>query len=61
MNLTLLAYVLAIALGAVCFTLVKRTADEYDAWYTQPRFTGVLVPVGVLSTVLALALIVLAR
>jgi len=35
MDIQLLSFVLAIILGVVCFSLVKRTADEFDRWYDE--------------------------
>ena len=35
MDIQLLSFVLAIVVGVVCFSLVKRTADEFDRWYDE--------------------------
>ncbi len=61
MDLEVISYVLALVLGAVCFILVKRTADEYDRWYEEPRFRAlaVRVPAAAVSFVAILAAVVL--
>ena len=47
MDLEVVSYVLALVLGAVCYILVKRTADEYDRWYEEPRIRALAVKVPV--------------
>lgn len=63
MDLELVSYVLAIALGAVCWALVKHTADEYDRWYEQPRFAGLAlrVPAAVISVLVIVGAFLLLR
>jgi hypothetical protein len=56
MDIEIVAYVLAIALGVVCWLLVKHTADEYDRWYEQPRFFA--VPIRVPAAVISLLVLV---
>ncbi|MBX3062117.1 MAG: hypothetical protein KF726_04025 [Anaerolineae bacterium] len=63
MDLELVTYVLAIVLGAVCWALVKHTADEYDRWYEQPRFAGLAmrVPAAAVSVVVVIGAFLLLR
>jgi amino acid transporter len=57
---TVISYVLALVLGAVCFVLVKRTADEYDRWYEAPRLRALVapLPMAAVAAVLVIAFIV---
>lgn len=60
-TVTYIAYGLALLLGAICFLLVKHTADEFDRWYEQPRFRALRFPTAVISILAVIALLVLAR
>ncbi|MBX3083655.1 MAG: hypothetical protein KF716_18625 [Anaerolineae bacterium] len=61
MDLEVISYVLALVLGTVCYILVKRTADEYDRWYEQPRFHALAtkVPAAAVSILALIAAFVL--
>lgn len=64
MDLEVISYVLALVLGAVCYILVKRTADEYDRWYEEPRFRAMAlrVPAAAVSILaLVVAFVLLSR
>ena len=36
MDIQLISFSLALVVGALCFGLVKYTADEFDRWYEGP-------------------------
>lgn len=64
MNLEIISFALALLVGGICFFLVKRTADEFDRWYTgegQALALRVPVVVSALTVLAAVAVIGLMR
>ncbi len=56
MDIQMLSFYLAIIVGAVCFGLVKYTADEFDRWYEGPTSRRLLrVPAVIVSLIAAFA------
>jgi hypothetical protein len=60
-TVTYVAYGLALLVGAICFLLVKHTADEFDRWYEQPRFRRIHFPAVLISVALIFVLLLAAR
>ncbi len=56
MDIQLISFCLALVVGALCFGLVKYTADEFDRWYEEPSSRRALrVPAVVVSVIAVLA------
>ncbi len=61
MDIQLISFVLAVVVGALCFGLVKHTADEFDQWYEGPASRRTLrIPAVVVSLVTVFAAVLLA-
>jgi hypothetical protein len=60
MDIQLISFALALVVGAVCFGLVKYTADEFDRWYEKPASRGLIrIPAVIVSVVAVFAAVVL--
>jgi hypothetical protein len=55
-DIQLISFCLALAVGTLCFALVKYTSDEFDRWYEDPDSLRVLrVPAAIVSLIVVFA------
>lgn len=59
LTLSYLSFGLALVVGILCYLLVKRTADEFDRWYEQPRVRALHFPAAGLSLLAVIGLLAL--